>query len=504
MKISCSSRLRNSTWAIVFAMGSMTLSAQTSRYFDQNSTAPDYGYDKDVLSHWSTSPADNFWNSRIDGAGTSADLSTWNNSAGDVAVFRMWQDVPAWGSRINVSVDSDLSVGGIEALDAHGWGGINFSSSAARSITLGEGAKVVVRFGDPGHGIIFGDNINIVGDFHVASTTQGTVQIAGAGNAYQGTITIDGPSSWVGGLLLDGRDTVGVDANLNRTRIGADAKIVLNSGGLQLIGTNVIGELSGSGGHILPTGGAALTIRQNTDTEWAGDIGGSGSAFINLYKEGSGRLSLTGTGRSYTDGVVMVREGSLYARGEIYTPSASPNAISVDDGAVLGGDFKTNKIVVLSAAGSIIDPGMFGEAGVMTLQSGLTAANGAVFRFNLNGIDSGDELLNSRIDITGGPVTLLGTKTVQFFDLGANLIESGVAYTLLSIDPAATLNAGWDENWSYDLGSTGWVVDSFGFSGSDLQVTFMAVPEPSSLALCGSILVGSLLLVRRQNRRVGR
>ncbi len=158
----------------------------------------------------------------------------------------------------------------------------------------------------------------------------------------------------------------------------------------------------------------------------------------------------------------------------------------------------------MAAAGSVLSPGLptldaasnvVFRAGVMTLGANVTANNGGTFDFYVDDNDGNIILVNSRIDITGGTITLGGTKTVNLYGLGAGLIQTGVAYTLINVSDAGSLTAGWEDGWVVGANTTGYAVQSFGWDGDLLQVTL--IPEPGTMMLLLSGLT-ALLVVRRR------
>lgn len=488
------------SWCSIFGFLGVTmqpLGAQTTLYFDQNGATPGFGLNRDTVYDWST--VGSVWNTNsTGGAGT---LSSWNNAANNIAFFDLLTG--EYGATPNslplqVRLTGATTIGGLSLRQRGNWGNLilQADSGAPQNITFSPGATVSADAVSAFRGVVFGENVNLVGNFKITGSGQGSVQIVGSGNAYNGTITIETVNSISSGFLYNTAPT----SYEGVSRVASTAKFVINSGSLITNGGGsgvVIGELSGSGGYIRPSGETVFTINQTTNTEWAGQIGSEGLNFITFIKAGEGRLSLNGTSGHNIVRAMRVDGGKLYIRSAI---TGSGTNFTVASGAALGGTTTTGKVVILAAATSILDPGMHGEAGTLTLQGGLTGSSGGEFHFGLNGLQGSDTLFNSSIVMTGGTLTLAGNKVARFFDLGGGLIESGVAYTLLDASSESVVRtAGWNLNWSYDLGQTGWEVQSFGVNGNRLQVTFNVVPEPSSLVLV-SIAIFWILMCRRRQR----
>lgn len=147
------------------------------------------------------------------------------------------------------------------------------------------------------------------GKLGIVKSGEGTLTLSGAENRYSGGTRVEG------GILQAGA----AGALPDRT------DYIVNGGGLYLNGFDLtMSSLSGDGGEILlgkdrtAVELVTVTIDQNTDTIYRGNIRGPGTVLsqglIRLIKDGAGALTLTGESvlsTSYTDDEVVVRGGSL-------------------------------------------------------------------------------------------------------------------------------------------------------------------------------------------------
>ncbi len=484
--------------AILLLGGANLLAVPKEVYFDQNQATAGFGITAGSTYIWDT--ALETWNTSTTGAGIAAGspgstFSAWSD--GDTAHL---STATAAGS-YNIQLNSNITLGGLYFDRGSATGSITISATSARTLTFATGAQIKASVGS-GRNIIFGDNLNLSGDFEITSTN-GFVVMVGSGAAYNGKITVNSP-------LVSGTNSLNAGLQIDtNTKTGTNTRIELNTGTLHVTGGGepVIGELSGSGGLILrPSSGAASTLNvdQSTSTQWGGNLGYSGGGTrigYSFKKSGIGTLILSSEDAHHLTGSITAHEGSLYVIGDIASTSGT---LSIDSAGNFGGTTTTSKRVVMNAATSTLSPGAFNldnnsqEVGTLTLANGLTASSGGTFRFAMNGIDGDDNLINSQIVLSGGTLVLGGVLTADFLDLGLGDIQAGVAYTIFSAAGISTTG------WAVGDLPVGWAVGANPFSvdGNNLQVTFASIiPEPSSIILFG--LAGALL-ADRANRRAKR
>lgn len=151
-----------------------------------------------------------------------------------------------------------------------------------------------------------------------------------------------------------------------------------------------IAGLEGNEGSTVVIGGSELTVNQEGDSAFAGDITGDGS----LVKEGDGRLNLTGDS-SYT-GPTSVNGGTLAVNGSIASP------VTVNEGGTLGGNGSVGSTTV--GGGGVIAPG--NSIGQLTVNGNLAFTAGAIYEVEVNAAGAAD-----RTDATG-TVTIANTARV--------------------------------------------------------------------------------------------
>ena len=202
----------------------------------------------------------------------------------------------------------------------------------------------------------------------------------------------DGTLTFMGDYAFQGvTNILGGAVRIGGT-IDPETEFDLGEGGtLDITGKDqTIAGLEGDEGSTVVIGDSELTVNQEGDSAFGGDITGNGS----LVKEGDGTLNLTGDS-SYT-GPTSVNGGTLAVNGSIASP------VTVNEGGTLGGNGSVGSTTV--GGGGVIAPG--NSIGQLTVNGDLAFTAGAIYEVEVNAAGAAD-----RIDATG-TVTIANTARV--------------------------------------------------------------------------------------------
>ncbi len=202
----------------------------------------------------------------------------------------------------------------------------------------------------------------------------------------------DGTLTFMGDYAFQGvTNILGGAVRIGGT-IDPETEFDLGEGGtLDITGNDqTIAGLEGDEGSTVVIGDSELTVNQEGDSAFGGDITGNGS----LVKDGDGTLNLTGDS-SYT-GPTSVNGGTLAVNGSIASP------VTINTGGTLGGNGSVGSTTV--GGGGTIAPG--NSIGQLTVNGDLAFAAGAIYEVEVNAAGAAD-----RIDATG-TVTIANTARV--------------------------------------------------------------------------------------------
>lgn len=306
-----------------------------------------------------------------------------------------------------------------------------------------------------------------------------------------GTLVLQHQNTYTG-------DTIVSEGELRLSGMGslsASTKLTVHSGAsFSLEGASTtLAELNGSGSVMLNAG--SLTFNDTVDTTFSGSIGGDGS----FIKNGGGTLTFSGSS-SHT-GTISVNNGTLKVNG------ALDSTITVNGGATLGGSGKVSEVVLNH--GALISPG--NSPGVLH-SSSQTWNEGSGYLWEVSSLTDSAQWDLLEID---------GTLTLNPGDSGFSILVSS-----LNLETEAGLPLGYEENATYHftiVNTTGGIIgfdansftidaSSFGnnlamlgnFSldlsqdGLSLRLTYIAVPEPASFTIGGSLIAFALFRRRRK------
>lgn len=295
-----------------------------------------------------------------------------------------------------------------------------------------------------------------------------------------------------GGVLSGSglHDTSGVTL-LNGTRTGAGVALALANGATLsgVVSGGTLSQVKGQGITLLdPDEGIALTLAGNTDSSFAGNIGGTGG----LSKTGTSRQVLAGS-NTFTGNVIV-------GAGALEMASSSANFYQVAKGASLklgAGN--------LGAAPVQADGGATVVYDTKTLNGGLLLGSGThdvakVTRYNGTSISNGVALTfangaNLAAVTSAGALTVAAGRTVNWTGGGNN----GGRF---SVDGTANVS-GWISSGVVQVGSGGTLHNSAGsnltlLGGSRTYVGSKAAPggviavdDGASIELNGALLVNN-------------
>lgn len=216
-----------------------------------------------------------------------------------------------------------------------------------------------------------------------------------------GTLVKDGDSilSFLGDYSFAGLTNILAGSVRIAGAIDPETDFNLGGGSLDISGTDqTIGGLSGGGDATVVIDDSELTIDQDENTAFAGDITGDGS----LVKTGDGVLNLTGNS-SYT-GPTSVNGGTLAVNGSIQSD------VTVNGGGKLGGNGSVGDTTVTD--NGTLAPG--NSIGRLTVNGDLALAAGSIYQVEVNAAGQGD-----RVDATGS-VTIANTARVEVLAANGN------------------------------------------------------------------------------------
>jgi autotransporter-associated beta strand protein len=386
--------------------------------------------------------------------------------------------------------DSALGTGSIS---------LNGTLSALANATLSNNISVatagILRVGS---GNTFTSTGVISGVGSVSKNSQGTLDLSSANsNSFSG-----------GTKILDGTVVVTSIGNANSNNaLGTNGTIqfgsttsvgVLRWDGISDETTDKVIDFTTttnttSGGTITAnTVGRTLTFTSNTTATGNGNksftLGGSGNinfngvisnganATVSLTKSGAGTTTL-GAANTYS-GNTLVSAGTLIVNGS----TSAASAVTVNAGATLGGSGTINGATTINGT---LSPG---PATTLTFGSTLTLGSGSTIALTLGSSSSKIAFTSAANNLLGsGNATLSLTQGTGFdytatYRIFENTITAGFAFFSIT---------------GYD--STAYTAN-FAQSGSNYELSFDAVPEPSTYALMLAGLIAFVFARRRTQK----
>jgi fibronectin-binding autotransporter adhesin len=324
-------------------------------------------------------------NSSYTGAGVANTIGTLNISGGTVTIYNS----TTLGAAIRLGTNS-VTGGGLVTASLNLTGGTitvgghiirNATSPGTTSTMLLDGATTLLDMG----GFNIGSAASVITFDPRAGTLRNLGGLDGGVGTFtkttSGTLTLDGTTVYTNPTDIQGGTIIADGTVNNRMGTGSltmgngSASAVLQLGGVSGASNQTVSSLatSGTGTTNAIVGGNAsystLTVNQSTNTQFEGNIGGTGTNQnnLNVAKSGAGILVVSGTGSGAWTGTTNVSGGKLYIDT---TGAFAANTVSltVGDGAEFAargtglvandvhgfGASAGNKITVGSGAGTAI------------------------------------------------------------------------------------------------------------------------------------------------------
>jgi fibronectin-binding autotransporter adhesin len=336
----------------------------------------------------------------------------YSQTIGSLSLSNFTNDGSATGPRVYTGAGT-LSLGG----------NVNYSPLASGSspfalisgnLNLGTTGFRTFNIGNP-----TSNAIEFITDADIAGGTGG-INKTGTGTwlARSGVWSFSGTTFINGGAINTG--AINVLSSSSTVSIGSDGQLGIgyNPGSGSIYFDQRIGGLASSSTTAkVSIGNATLTIGQNNDsTTYAGTITGVGGKVV---KVGSGTLTLTGIGNTFSGGL-EIRQGTVAVPSwQSYGGESAPLTV------LAGGQFRftgsTNPIRTfdLSAGGALS-----ADSGTTVLYGGSRIYGGFLRGLGTHSFSS-TTVVDGAVVLPGTNVSLTGTPTISNVTLGGNLTASG-------------------------------------------------------------------------------
>lgn len=384
-----------------------------------------------------------------------------------------------------------------------------------RTVNLGSGGLITTSVTISNGTLNFGSGPGYIGAYNAGSQGEISAQINGSGGltimgASQGLRLTNNSNAFTGGLFINGgsvvlgassASTTGATAangnNVTVNDLGSLAVNVTGASGATIGGLSGNGDVAPQYQQTAGSGDRAITISPASGTHtFEGTIrNGAGGSVLSVVKSGNGVQVFGSSSNASFTGTTSVSAGTLLVNTTFGGSGAGAVTVS---GGTLGGNGTITGATTIQSGGTLA-PG--NSPDVLTFANGLTL-EGAT-NMELNGTTRGTQY--DGIDLTGGSLVYGGTMSLTFgsaflasnttFDLFNFSVSQSGTFTSIASSSVYnfTLNSGNSYSAADQLGNT-W---SFNHSTGDLS--FSAIPEPTTWALLAGSLT-ALVIFRRRRR----
>jgi autotransporter-associated beta strand protein len=411
----------------------------------------------------------------------------WRNNSGNLLTIAGGLDLN--GNNLTIDGSGNATISGVVS-DSQSPGGGNLTKNGSGTLILSGSntfnGSTTLNAGslDLNSTRALGTGAFTINGGTIDNTSGGAITLS-TNNAItvSGNFTFGGTNdlNFGGGKVSNGGNyTITLNGTNSTLTFGGVMKNTLNAA--QTTTVNGAGNTLVLGGYTLNNANQVDTINGSGNVTITGAIANGGKATTSgLTYSGTGTLTLSGT-NTY-GGATTVNSGTVLING---SNSGATGAVSVNNsGTTLGGTGTIGGAVTVGNGARILGGTGSAASGTLKLANNLTLNSGSIIELAL-----GASGAHSTLARTGGTWTFGSTQAFTFIDLGA---QPG-NYT--NIITGLASNPGTEANWT--ITNTGWI-GSFSYSGGNISLNVVAVPEPATY------LAGFLALVAlgyHQRRRL--
>jgi autotransporter-associated beta strand protein len=412
---------------------------------------------------------------------------TWLNNSSNVFTVTGAVNTNALALTINGSGSTTISgiTSGTGSITKTGAGALTLSGANTYSggTTLTSGTLNINNAGSGGTSSAIGTGTFTINGGTIDNTTAGAITLS-TNNAvtFGGNFTFGGTQNlnFGGGKVSNGGSYTITLNGTNSTLTFGTMNNTLNAA--QTTTVNGAGNTLVLGGYSLNNANQVDTINGSGNVTITGAVTNGGKATTSgLTYSGTGTLTLSGT-NTY-GGNTAVTSGTVLVNGS--TGVAGTTVSVTNSGTTLGGTGTINGAVTVGSGAKLRGGTGSAASGTLTLSSSLTLQSGSIIELALGASGAHSTLARSG----GGTWSFNTNQAFTFINLGAQPGNYTNIITGLASDPGET---GWT------ITNAGWI-GSFSYSGGNISLNVVAVPEP---ATCLAGFLALVVVGYHQRRRL--